>query len=294
MPARVARGSPETSPVSNDGLAIRDRELTLLLACLRQETSIPAVGNAPLPAEAVDWERFVAWVERHGVGPLLHRALRQASESYVPPAVRHRVQEAAGLNARVVLLQIAEARRLIDAFARVGIRSLAIKGPVLAEAAFGDPTARASRDVDLLIDPERVSEADRLMMDAGYRRVDPGFELTPRQFERYRRVRCQYGYRSRQSDLRVELHWRLTSNPRLLTFDDAALWSRPDRVSVAGVEFATLPRDELFLYLCVHGSTHVWFRLISPRCCGGWMARNSRASPRSRRSSVSSGRFTKR
>ena len=261
MPVRIAQGSKEESPVSSGGLAFRDRELMLLLACLRRESSTPAACSTPQPAEAIDWERFVAWGERHGVGPLVHRAMRQAGESSVPPAVQRRLQEAASFNARVVLLQIAEARGLIDALARAGIRSLAIKGPVLAAAAFGDPTARTSRDVDLLIDPERVSEADRLMANAGYRRVDPSFELTPRQFERYRRVRCQYGYRSRQNDLRVELHWRLTSNPRLLTFDDASLWSRPDPVRVGGIEFATLPRNELFLYLCVHGSTHVWFRL---------------------------------
>ncbi|HYC15555.1 MAG TPA: nucleotidyltransferase family protein, partial [Stellaceae bacterium] len=257
----TARSSVELSAETASDLPIRDRELRFLLACLRLRLATPGPEPVPIPSAEIDWQRFTAWVERHGVTPLVHQALREAGETIVVPALQQRLRDAAAANARLVLLQVAEARGIVERLARAGIRSLAIKGPVLATLAFDDPTARVSRDIDLLIAPERVSEADRLIAGAGYRRVDPSFELTAPQLVRYRRVRCQFGYRSRQNELRIELHWRLTSNPRLLSFDDASLWSRPDLVQVAGIEFATLPREELFIYLCVHGSAHVWFRL---------------------------------
>ncbi|HVM77655.1 MAG TPA: nucleotidyltransferase family protein [Stellaceae bacterium] len=238
-----------------------DPELRFLLACLRRQLAGAEPQDAPLVAEPIDWERFAKWVERHGVAPLTFAALRQAGESMIPSAASARLRDAAARNTRLVLLQIAEARRLVDILARAGIRSMVVKGPVLAMLAFGDPARRVSRDIDLLVDPERVVEADRLVAGAGYRRVDPNFELTPRQFDRYRRVRCQFGYRAARDDLRVELHWRLTSNPLLLAFDEADLWRRLSPICVAGTEFATLPEKELLLYLCVHGSAHVWFRL---------------------------------
>jgi hypothetical protein len=40
-----------------------------------------------------------------------------------------------------------------------------------------------------------------------------------------------------------------------------AVWGRAKSVRVGGATFSTLCDDELFLYLCVHGATHVWFRL---------------------------------
>lgn len=136
-----------------------------------------------------------------------------------------------------------------------------IKGPVLAVLAYSDPVLRLSRDVDLLVDPERALEADRSILAAGYRRDDPDFELNPHQLDLYRRIRCQFGYRTEGFGTRIELHWRLTSNPMLLPLRTDALWRRPTAVAVAGTEFATLADGDLFLYLCVHGSTHAWFRL---------------------------------
>jgi hypothetical protein len=58
-----------------------------------------------------------------------------------------------------------------------------------------------------------------------------------------------------------ELHWRLTSNSRLFPLPDEALWARSNLVRLGGTAFHTLPDEEMFLYLCVHGSMHVWFRL---------------------------------
>jgi hypothetical protein len=43
--------------------------------------------------------------------------------------------------------------------------------------------------------------------------------------------------------------------------DERALWDGAKSVRLGGAEFSTLPDDELFLYLCVHGAVHVWFRL---------------------------------
>src|SRR5262249_6455235 len=136
-----------------------------------------------------------------------------------------------------------------------------IKGAVLSTIAFGDPALRASRDVDVLVAPTQLREADRLILDAGYRRFAPDFELTPRQHTLYERFRCQFGYHSEPSGLVLELHWRLTSNARLFSLDEATLWERSRRVRLGGGDFRTLPAEDLFLYLCVHGGMHVWFRL---------------------------------
>ena len=235
-------------------------ELRLTVACARWP--LDEAGREEIRRHSVvivDWERFLAWVARHRIAPLVHRNLRQAGS--VPTHVLERLQDQDARNARQVLTQISEAARIKRALDAAGIRSMMIKGPLLSVLAFDDATLRASRDVDLYVHRSSVQEAHRLIVEAGYRRFAPDFALTAREESVLLRLRGQYAYFSDQAGVIQELHWRLTSNATLMPIDDATLWSRSDPVRLNGVDFSTLPEEEMFLYLCIHGSAHVWFRL---------------------------------
>jgi hypothetical protein len=237
-------------------------ELALVIACARWP--VGALDLADIQrrlAGRVDWDLFLEWVRRNRVAPLIHHNIQQAGAIPLPETVGRALRNQAALNARRVLMQIAEAARITRLLSGAGIRSMMVKGPALALLAFGNPTLRESQDVDLLIDPTRVRDADRLIRQAGYERVIPSSELSGFQFRAYQRLQCQFAYDSREFGVTLELHWRLTSNPLLFPLDEAALWNRPEPLNVAGTQFATLPDEELFLYLCAHGSGHMWFRL---------------------------------
>jgi len=237
-------------------------ELMLAVACARWPLDEAGRGEIRRHAAAIgDWSGFLAWVARHRIAPLAHRNLRQAGIPALPEDVLEQLHDQDDRNTRQVLTQISEAARIKQSLDGAGIRSMMIKGPLLSQMAFEDPTVRASRDVDLYVDQSRVSEADRLIVEAGYRRFAPDIELTSRQEAAYLRMRCQFAYFSSRAGVIQELHWRLTSNAALFPLDDAALWSRSDPVHLAGTDFLTLPDEEMFLYLCIHGSGHVWFRL---------------------------------
>src|SRR5215469_10146625 len=161
------------------------RELMLAIACsrwpIRKSADIRTLARSP-----IDWNRFLAWVRRNHIAPLVYRTLRQTRCSLVPEVVVAQLQSEAARNTRRVLIQINEAARLTRLLADAGIESLIIKGPVLSLLAFGDLSLRQSRDIDLLLDPARVVEADRLVTQAGYRRVMPKVELTQPLFDVYR------------------------------------------------------------------------------------------------------------
>lgn len=237
-------------------------ELALVVACSRwplgasEEREIRALAAAP-----IKWNLFLAWVQRNRIAPLVYHNLRQTACPLIPGAVVLQLQSEAARNALRVLMQIAEAARISRSLATAGIRSMVIKGPVLSQLAFGDPTLRESGDIDVVIDPARVTEGDRILAKAGYRRLVPDTELTPRLYEAYRRRRCQFTYYLETRNLFLELHWRLTTNSLLMPLDARTSWSRSEPVRVGGASLATLPDEELFLYLCVHGSVHMWFRL---------------------------------
>jgi hypothetical protein len=237
-------------------------DLMLAFACARWPLDDAAREEIARHAAATeDWDRFLAWIGRHGIAPLVCANLRQTGAAQVPDVVFRELEERESRNTRRVFGQIAEAARITRFLGDAGIRSMLVKGPPLATLAFDNVSLRWSRDIDLLIDPQYVDEADRLIVAAGYRRFAPDFALTTRQQENFLRMRCEFAYYSDSQGVILELHWRLTANRRLLPLDEDAVWGRANTVRLGGVDFLTLPEDELLLYLCIHGSIHVWFRL---------------------------------
>jgi len=237
-------------------------ELALVIACSRSPLGESERREIQTRAAApINWNLFLAWVQRNRIAPLVYHNLRQTACPLVPEAVVLQLQSEFSRNRLRVIMQIAEAARISRLLADAGIRSMVIKGPVLSQLAFGDPVLRESGDIDVVIDAAGLPEADRMIVEAGYRRLVPDVELTPHLFETYRRRRCQFAYYLETRDLFLELHWRLTTNSLLMPFDARMSWSRSEPVHVAGADFVTLPDEELFLYLCVHGSVHMWFRL---------------------------------
>ena len=237
-------------------------ELRLVVACARWPLDETGREEIARRAAAVrDWPRFLAWVGRHGVAPLVCANLRAARCDLVPGDVFSALELRERANKRRVLGQIAEAARIRRLLAERAIRVMIVKGPPLAALAFDDVGLRWSRDIDLLIDPAHVEEADRLIVAAGYRRFAPDFALTLQQQQLFLKMRCEFAYYHEPSDVILELHWRLTSNRRLMPLDERAVWGGAKSIRLGAAEFTTLPEEELFLYLCVHGAIHVWFRL---------------------------------
>src|SRR5215471_20239313 len=212
------------------------RELMLAIACsrwpIRKRADIRTLARSP-----IDWNRFLAWVDRNHIAPLVYRNLRQMRCCLIPDSVVAQLQSEAARNTRRVLVQIAEAARITRLLADAGIASLIIKGPVLSLLAFGNLSLRQSRDIDLMLDPARVVEADRLITQAGYRRVRPELELTQPLFDVYQRWRGQWAYYLDSSDVVLEIHWRLTSNSLLFPFDAATLRGSAQQVRVATTTF---------------------------------------------------------
>lgn len=72
-----------------------------------------------------------------------------------------------------------EYTRVVPAFEDAGIETVLLKGPAFDRLLFGGTRSRSYSDIDLLIDPARVADADRVMVGLGFRRAerDPASRL---------------------------------------------------------------------------------------------------------------------
>jgi hypothetical protein len=164
-------------------------------------------------------------------------------------------------NSLKALRQTAELIRLVRRFEDAGIRVLPLKGPVLAMQAYEALNLRHAGDLDLLVDPASVGDADRILKDEGYLRTAPDYPLSPGQAAAFMKIRKDFSYAHPESGVRVELHWRWSQNAYLFPLSLDELWPKRDFVKLGSDRVAAMPRQELLLYLCAHGAHTGWFRL---------------------------------
>ena len=149
----------------------------------------------------------------------------------------------------------------LAAFAREnGLAFLPFKGPVLAQAAYGDLTLRQFGDLDVLIACDEFDSWSLFLRGRGYA---PHFPV-----ERYRgkrRVLCELNndvpYLAPSRGLMVELHWEFF---RKLAIPTAPFrpWQDPESVRINGREIPTLSHETHLLYVALHGAKHIYERLI--------------------------------
>ena len=250
-PIASATSAPEYAP-----------EFRLLLACARKTLRpVDAERIAGLCQGPLDWPLFLRLVARHRVAPLVGQSLKGTGYPSVPERVQRDLRQGVEKNTLKALKQAAELVRLVRRFESAGIRVFPLKGPVLAMQAYEALNLRHAGDLDLLVDPASVWDADRSLKDAGYVRTTPEYPLSPGQAAAFMKIRKDFSYAHPESGVRVELHWRWSQNAHLLPLSLDELWAKRDFVKLGSDRVAAMPRQELLLYLCAHGSNTGWFRL---------------------------------
>ncbi len=237
-------------------------EMRLLLACARKRLRPgEAERIAELCHEPFNWQRFLALVDRHRVAPLVRQSLECVDAAQLPSQIRADLHRRVEQNLRLALAQATELIWLVRRFERAAIAVMSLKGPVLALQAYGSLTLRHAGDLDLLVEPGSVWEADRILADAGYVRTSPGFALSAGQAAVFTKIRKDFRYIHPDRAIHVELHWRWSQNAYLLPLRFEDIWRKAALVQIGDSSVAVLPREELVLYLCAHGAHAGWFRL---------------------------------
>ena len=217
---------------------------------LRRLVRAALCPGEPLHAPPLDesgWAQVAAAGIRGGVGPLLHAAIASHPEGLAcPKAVQARLRAAHMAAAAHAALREHELARALTILTKERIPVLALKGAVLAEAAYPAPALRPMSDVDLLVRPGDRPRARAVLLGLGYEDESNG----PEDF-----VHAAVG-------LDIDVHTELINATRLPSrrgawrFDLEAFWSRARPGRVAGVAVLVPDPVDHFVYLCQHLLLH--------------------------------------
>lgn len=233
-------------------------EFKLALSCARWPLrTVDQTEICRLVREPLNWQLFKRIVERNQVLPLVyHNLLSALPKDYDNEILRSFRATVIGYAAQA-MSQAAELVRVTKSIRGAGFEIAALKGISLSVLAFGNLAMRSPGDIDLLVPQASVFEIERVLKGLGYSRVEPRTELTPKRLKHYLRYYKHFTYFSEATATPLELHWRLFHNIPLLRETNVKF--PPTMPVEIGTNIVnTLSREELFLYLCVHGAIHGW------------------------------------
>ncbi|ATW03844.1 nucleotidyltransferase family protein [Sphingorhabdus sp. YGSMI21] len=197
-------------------------------------------------------------VSRHRVGPLLHLATQGSADVTADDNASSILETAYQNNIFAGLKQKAAEKNISKLLNAHSVPFSILKGRGLAEQLHDDSTARQSKDVDILISPDRTRQAIGLLNDQGYiykpysLRRKKMFELARQDMEI--KLFKDLTFLDPTFSVPIELHNRLFAfEPKTLTKDFSQ-----------SIKFTLNPQlTESFycLYLILHGALAMWPRL---------------------------------
>lgn len=235
-------------------------EISFLLKCINPSIikgHQRIIDNQPL-METLDWHSIINNACYHKVTPLLYKTLTTYYKEDLPPHVLSPIAAYYRDNALNSLIISASLVNVIKILNGDKIEVLAVKGPILAEKLYGSIALRTYSDVDILVHKKDLLNALKLLLNNDYRLLPEGISISA--FVKFLELN-HHGRLVDSNGVLIELHWELSdfyvSEP--LVFDKILPFLKKSTFN--NVQILDLSDEMLFLFLCLHGSKHLWKRL---------------------------------
>lgn len=162
----------------------------------------------------------------------------------------------------VAFSQVKEFISVTDAFTAADIKFIPLKGALLSQRLYGDPTFRKYCDFDILTEVSAISKAIGIVLQLGYKANPSAWPETSYMQKILVNHTNHISYSNFEKQVTIELHWRLIKTP-VISYNHLDSLVRNNLVSInlAGRSFSVLSNEMELLYLIIHGGIHWWRRL---------------------------------
>ena len=117
-------------------------------------------------------------------------------------------------------------------------------------------------------------KAPQLLVKHGYQ-LDLKRELTEGLFNRLIQIDTKVQLRSERNGVTVDLQWDLAGRYFSVALDLARVKGRLVRFDLLKPEVLQFSREDLLVYLCIHGNRHCWAQLDAVCCVNGLIGARS-------------------
>ena len=228
-------------------------EMKLLLAIIQDEIVDEQFSEYSL--DDFDWDHFLYLAIHHRVYPLIYRNIKSINSISIPEHVINTIQSKYKKNVFMMLQLTAEQEIIAKAFAHDEIKSIFLKGPVLAADLYGDISLRTSKDIDIYVQQNDLNKINELLANLGYVKEEHPFILNEKIWRTHHEE-----YYHLEKNICLEVHWKLHNN-FLIEPSFGELWKNRRTSKLSNTPIHILGKEDLFIYLVSHGARHAWARI---------------------------------
>ncbi|SMF92131.1 Uncharacterised nucleotidyltransferase [Paenibacillus uliginis N3/975] len=228
-------------------------EMSFMLLILREDIILEE-ETVKRYISNINWDNFLKLVTHHRVYSLMYVKLNKIGSSLIQEEVMLALRQLYKNNTVKMLQLTRELCVVCRTLNDQGIRSIVLKGPVLALHLYGELSHRTSKDLDILIDTNDVERTKKVLEKLGYCPDNTDAHLF------WKKKSHHISFLHSLHSTQIEIHWRL--NPDIISspsFEE--LWQNKKIMVIYNQEFNHLGDEDLFAYLADHGARHGWFRL---------------------------------
>ncbi len=227
----------------------------MILACCGEDSGGRVSASIQqILRHGVDWERLVRQAQDHGLVPLVFRRLSTEMDASRSPGLEALRQQDKS-NAHRTLWLTLELLSINRHFQTRGLEVLPYKGPVLAEALYGNVAMRQFSDLDLLIRSGDLAAIKEALAELGY---EPGLRLEKAAERDYLKSGYEYTFDGARGRNLLEIKWQILPRFYAVGFDVNEFFERASVITIEGQRLRTLCDQDLMLVLCVHAAKHAW------------------------------------
>jgi hypothetical protein len=228
----------------------------LRAACSANPETAIELARSLIPA--IHWNDLLQLAQRHGVLPLLYKALACAGD-FAPQAEMRGLAQSYQANLHKTLFLAREFIRIADHLEASGVEYLPYKGLTLAEAVYGDIALRQSGDIDFLIRPQSLPHIREAVRGLGY---VPHTSLSELEEQAYLKSGYECAFDCEAGRNLLEVQWAIQPRFYAVDYSMKGVFERAVPATVAGRTVKTPCLDDQFIILSLHAAKHVWGRLI--------------------------------
>lgn len=204
-----------------------------------------------------DWSFIVRYTIRHGTAPLAYKCLNTtALRANVPQEVL------ASLKGNYLQTSVKNAlafkafHEALHSFHQAGIPTILLKGVAVALSVYKDAGLRPMGDIDIMVPPDKLIEAEKLLLEKGFKCHIPYKSKRLRLLNIHNHLNV-----FEKNGARIELHWALNSIHHIHRLPSAYIWGNIKEISIDNCKDCKayiLDLHANLMYLSIHAINHFY------------------------------------
>jgi hypothetical protein len=209
----------------------------------------------------LNWSKIIDLAIYHKILPLLFINVKKHFLNKIPYNILQQLKRKQRQTGIRNLFLTGKLLSILHNFEKHNINAIPIKGPTLTKEIYGDISLRQFNDLDILIAPQSLEKAVKILFDLGY---SPDIDLKLAQLVKL----AQKGHHLTlyKENTLIELHWELTGRYFSKKITLESVWPEKVTTIFAEQEINSIKSEDLLIYLCIHGCRHHWHQLDAI-CC---------------------------